>query len=280
LLVALLAGAVSLLALAVLFRGRNGEEPAAAERQREILQKRLANGEVVPLIGEDGPPLYHQVRASQDVKAWKRWDSLFTVDTQTIALVELLPDPMRSHYRFSAEVRQNEGFDESEVGIYFGYSQWQTERGTQHYFLQLSFADLGELANGFLNPGAGPDAKQSQVGLFVRHYSEPASGKPEDHRAGTRVERFFTSPLPELGRVMPWRTLTVEVAPNRIVLLWEKERVELLRSRLAPSLRAFFSRHPAHTPPVGPRFDPRDGLGLYVRRGSASFRSVTITPLP
>jgi hypothetical protein len=86
---------------------------------------------------------------------------------------------------------------------------------------------------------------------------------------------------------MRWRSLEVEVTPERVKTFWE--------GQLIPSLRGGDG-----TPQQVDFFDPKfiserttrgkrpfdvelilgQGLGLYVQHGTAAFRSVEIEPLP
>lgn len=80
-----------------------------------------------------------------------------------------------------------------------------------------------------------------------------------------------------------WNELEIIVKPMRLTMKWNGEMFEVEPSRLQKNVDVDVAQHPlpAARVPVGfqPRFDPRGSLGLYVWRGAASFRAVTITPL-
>jgi hypothetical protein len=81
-----------------------------------------------------------------------------------------------------------------------------------------------------------------------------------------------------------WHDLEVVVTPKYIVAKWNGEPLFLDAVSTRASLSAAFRDHP---PPAVGGFGTkslaglwrRGAMGLYVWRGSASFRSITVTPL-
>ena len=86
--------------------------------------------------------------------------------------------------------------------------------------------------------------------------------------------------LPENQRgLLTWRELTVEVTPDQIVVSLDGVVLPvLLRARMDMSIKQLVKEIP-NLDPI-PAFAPREGLGIFVYRGSASFKSVTIQPMP
>jgi hypothetical protein len=75
----------------------------------------------------------------------------------------------------------------------------------------------------------------------------------------------------------------VEVTPESFRYYWEERYIDdLPRTRLvefAHDLLVNFKGDPAFPYPLSPSFAPRDALGLFIKRGTASFRRVVIEPL-
>jgi hypothetical protein len=81
-----------------------------------------------------------------------------------------------------------------------------------------------------------------------------------------------------------WHDLLVRVAADGVAAEWDGHLVRLTAAQItlsAEQVNRIRAEHPADPVFQGalPTFMPRGGLGLYVERGSASFRNVTVTPL-
>jgi hypothetical protein len=240
------------------------------------LQCRLDRGEAVTLIGETGAPAWYRWQLGESrTKASTRRDAPFSVTTNATALVELLPDPRRTSYRFSALVQHDDG-EEGWVGLYFGHSAHETAGGAEHYFCYVSFSDLGESRG-----NARLDFKACGEGGPNYYFL--------NQNQGTRLRAAFTN-LPPPGSPTPWRELVVERTPRETrlfcdgVQLSSMERpvprlTSLSEADMERQARSFFRKRPNPTG-INPRFAPREGLGLYVFQATANFRRVTVTPLP
>ena len=88
-------------------------------------------------------------------------------------------------------------------------------------------------------------------------------------------------PLGEQNGV--WHDLEITVTPEGVTARWNGQSCSISTAQLESDIATDVERStlPAGALPRGfrPKFDARGGLGLYVRRGSASFRAVTVTPL-
>jgi serine/threonine-protein kinase len=247
---------------------------SSPERILERLQGRLARGEAAVLVEETGPPRWYRWRMGEDVtkvSALPR-EPLFIL-SGSIALVELLPDPVGSSYRFSAQVRHDDGAGDTAVGIYFGHSTGAGPLCEEHYFCVLSYADHG------MSKGKAivrlRDCGERRGEIVVNRDVPTRLGRPLDR-------------VPVGGVSGPWRELVVERTPSEIrafcdgVLLTGTNRRGLLKA-LSPADMEVHTRFLflgcAPGAGITPRFAPREGLGLYVNHGSASFRRVVVQPL-
>ena len=80
-----------------------------------------------------------------------------------------------------------------------------------------------------------------------------------------------------------WRSVEITVSPGGIVVKWDGREfgatAGTIRGTAAEGGRTLRSAHTSEpfVQGVWPDYTPGGGLGLYIRRGSASFRSVSIT---
>jgi hypothetical protein len=76
-----------------------------------------------------------------------------------------------------------------------------------------------------------------------------------------------------------WRLLEVEATPATYRFFWDGELVYTLERPLPEASLKDLQRWLTRPLLPPPDFSPRGGLGLYVQRGSASFRAFRIEPL-
>jgi serine/threonine-protein kinase len=239
---------------------------ALEDPRRDLAAKRKAT-----LIGETGPPRFHNVRTiSSRVNLATAPDGAFSVQTGQAALVELLIDPLMERYRLSAEVRHDAGdLLQAEVGVYFMHGRYDLpQRKAINCFCALSFNELWKW------PGRPPEVpiQFNPVSLTVQSLvdTDPKPIRVRASRAGTK----FT-PAPHV-----WRKVAVEVTPEKIRVFWEGHLIgELSRKELMRTARNDIEKQPLANMNTTPQFPARGGLGLFVYNGSASFRRVTIEPL-
>jgi hypothetical protein len=265
-----LAAVLGVLAAAalVLFAALRPRDPDFPLRQEE---QAFARGRPVSLIGEQGPP------------AWSRWplneagviqspepDAAFTLSTVRVSLLELFPAPSGA-YRFAAEVRHNEYENGGEVGLAFGCNSQQTHNGREECYCTLQFSDLEA------NYSDAPPRRQSHVALCIWRQ------RPGEHRWHAIRQYLFDPAGLDQTVPRPWRRLAVDFRPESLTCYWEDKEVFRLP---ATELQAAFStlkQVPGlvdDCPELRPEFIPRQGVGLFLSHGAASFRSVEIEPRP
>jgi hypothetical protein len=199
-------------------------------------------------------------------------EGMFTLTAwRNPSLLQLLPAVPFPRYRFTAWVchEASEGF-EGEVGLYFAHHRQPTERGLAHLFVQVSYNDV----------------TPSKSYVRMRPYVVYLGGQAlefDQHRAGGVSLRFGDQAGPGMKK---WRLLAVEVTPEAVAGTWEDAPLgvvttEKVTAGTANGLRELGRRHPddARLPTLTVAPDYGGGLGLYVRGGAASFRSVSIEPL-
>jgi serine/threonine-protein kinase len=232
------------------------------------LQAALARGEKVALIGQRGQPRWSAWRVGQDEgNLADAPDGAFVVGNQNCALLELLPDPGIDRFVLEAEVRQDRGETNGQVGLYFGHSAQEENQGTTHYFCGASFGEIAKLQGVFM-------------GQLYRYWHP---GKQFKNPAPSAVQlpggtRSF-DPQPNPPRV--FRKLRVTVTPDWIQLGWFDDTLRRWSRKDVDGFKQmqFMGKGGWPRPAQMPQFAPREGLGLYVFRAAASFKNVTIGPL-
>jgi serine/threonine-protein kinase len=248
-----------------------------SDRQREHLEHMLSQGSEVKLIDDGGRPVWSRwVTNEPSQKHSLASDGYFTIESWGFALLELVPDPQHSSYRFSAEVRHDLTTGESgDVGIYFAYSKHATSRGVEHCFANVSFNGLRDFRQG------RPTLPGNEVCLNVRRRAEPGR-QDQNCRASGSV--FMPVSRTDNG---VWHRITVQISAEQMgftilrqgQLCWESAFREATRATLDRARNQVCS--PGKQVPVlevNPPLAARSPLGLYIYQGSASFRDVRVTP--
>jgi serine/threonine protein kinase len=235
--------------------------PNGSNRRLGLLQQDLAKGQVVELIGKTGSPVWSRFRVGErNGKLQIGQDGTFSLDTLGTCLLELMPDTKLERYALQGWVRQNDNVEDGLVGFYFNHSQFAMAGVTENFYCVLGFAETQV------------EARKVRTDLY--HFTE----SHDDPGASHRVAVPLHARLPAGDGLGTWRELRVEITPKKMSAwlgntgLGVMQRAEL-NSRIDILLKG---------PPklnFAPTFAPSDGLGLYVSRGSASFKLVTIEPL-
>jgi tRNA A-37 threonylcarbamoyl transferase component Bud32 len=158
------------------------------------------------------------------------------------------------------------------VGVYFAYAQQATPQGTEHWFYEYCFAErIAKQHRPETRPGNG------EGHLFARRYGKGLVDRTVD--PFIRQCTFDFPPQPGARRL-----LTVDFTPDLVSAYWEKATV--------PSMHItgqFFNLNVGRTfaglepnqKNAPPLFNPFKGsLGLLCENGAATFRKLTISPLP
>jgi serine/threonine protein kinase len=248
-------------------------------RELQQIQRELMKGQAVTLIGESGPPRWFEPSTHPAHTSIATGPGDLSVESQEMALVELLPDPKIERYSFRVEVRHDDCYaNTGEVGIYFAHARKDTSEGRRiHYLHALAFNDRLDVAKRF------PQARLpgNPVQLFEQNREESEQGLvPIRQRPRKQKLQEWFTPIACDGTQEPWRKLAVKVAPGKVQVFWQ-DRPMFWRDigqgengKPIPLMQDFLDRFQ-----LGDIFEPLAGLGLYVYRGSASFRRAVVQPL-
>jgi serine/threonine protein kinase len=257
-------------------------KPSPEEKEERIQQEALAGitreltlKKKVILIGESGRPAFFRVKTDpKPAKIVEAPDGAFSVQNWEHGLVELLPDPCLERYRFRAEVRhERQANHESRVGVYFARRQHPDDETGAHFHCNVAFNDLVEVG---ARDARGIHGGNS-VGLQA-HRQPPAGGVHQKFHVKAHTSFVPARPVGAMG---PWRRIAVEVRPETVKVFWEGNCIATApRASLVLNARLLIAAPNQSLPSNNhPQFTPRDGLGLYVSLGVASFRNVIVEPL-
>jgi serine/threonine protein kinase len=252
------------------------------DRELRAMQSTLAREQPVTSIGEKGPPRWFRWQTGEAGKGIHPRDGSFFVQTATLSLLELMPDPQVSSYRFRAEVRQDGDLMRiGEVGIYFAHEKLFGRKGPAHSFLVLRFADTRDSRN------VAKDAKGQvyhRAALDYRYYREADADRGFNGRAlitkpgqAAVLDYQLPEPPPDEGI---WRPLAVEVSPDQVQVFWNYGLFAVMSRADLQKCANDSLQGIDESKDLIFQFNPRAGLGLYIDHGTtASFRHVVIEPL-
>jgi serine/threonine-protein kinase len=275
----LLSSAVGLLAVAVvtallLWHYLDPELP------RKEVNWTLASGKPYTFKGSEAlPGPFRRVYGDPVTPTAGAGGTDFFIHSDGIVLFELTDALPCDSYELFVDVRHDAASGESQVGIYFGFRQIPPPAGgfRQGGFYTLTFADLG------IFPDRFPDGTvRGWVSLQVRLFEDkPNPSTPQSPKIASIPSR---PALPLVGSG-PWRRLHLIVSKTTVKAGWEPaegriepllpisgEQLDQRLQDLGIPLQKFRE--------VPTDYRPRAGLGLYVARGKASFRNLTVKPIP
>lgn len=250
------------------------------------VERDLATGRTVTLIGKTGEPNWFQWRMGKSKgQHGLSDDRTWTISAWRNAIVELLPDPVSESYRIKMQVRHEDSDTGGAVGLYFARKDYRENDLIVNVFMKLSFNDARiEYAENLAVASKGlpyPRVPKDNLVHFAPHLIAEANG---NERINLRMPDFKGPRFKPLGpNKRRWTDLEILVTPQKITAVWNGQMVTASPADVQRHIDASFA---PTEPPIGPiprefhpQFTTRGGLGLYVSKGSASFRSVTITPL-
>jgi len=254
----------------------------------------------VTLLGESGQPVWWRYLPRRiDARTMLAMDEVFHVYAgKQPGMIELLPAAPK-RYRLRAQVQHIHSWTlQGQVGIYFAHGKRPTEEGATHCFFRVAFNDRlpshprpDERVPTESSVKPRPDKRdltRSSVNLHLPiFYETKGDGFSRQTYASCAIARDFT-PTGE-AQPMPWRTLEVEVTPEWIKTFWEGKLIEstlggkeadgIDPKRVLETAEIVLSV-PQKQPLSDAELTLGEGIGLYVEKGIAAFKSVVIEPLP
>lgn len=257
--------------------------PTDPDRPRRDLEDELARGRPVALVGEVGGPKWFEWRTGGGRGRTGAAPGGFTVQTWDVGLLELLADPQTDRFRFAAQVRHEKSDRPGSVGLYVARRAYPGQQAHLQFFTRVVFNDVWGAAD--LAPEnalvAKRPSKPNVVRLGLHLHSELDAASCIDWPMGGPDGPKFEPAGEDRGG---WHDVAVTVTPERVTAHWDGQAfgmtVDSIRQRIQSEIPRLRSRYPDDPSIriVQPGFDPRGGVGLFVMRGSASFRSVSVVP--
>jgi serine/threonine protein kinase len=252
------------------------------ERRIEAIERELRQGHNVTLLGDTGQPRWYRWRTTEgSKKAFESDDGTFALQSFEHGLLELVRDPQQDSFLFCAEVRHDQGpRAESEAGIFFNYTNHATTEGLEHRYCVLAFSDSpdGTTYGGTRPDDVPPDGLP--VGLKLLRHREP------DMSCVNNPIQIDRIPFPPFSSrdPPPWHRVALRFTADNVRYFWDGDcKAEFSRKQLTEAAgmeepgRSIHGDSPNQEEVIS-RFGPRNGLGLYIYRSTASFRNVLIEP--
>jgi len=266
----------------------NGESVITLREMETVLE----SGQPVTLIGESGWPKWFRWQAGKDSQRMHiEPDGTFSaemVERHSLGVLELLPDPRTDRYKVTAQIRHDLGAYGGYVGLYVGHRTYPWEDRDIQFFAHVKFSGV---ANGpiIIRPGTGKTVTREgnvhSMSLVTRVYSDVR----EPPIINVEPCSVSGGPLNALGpRNGVWHDFELVVTPDGIVATVAGHVMNLPATRMTPeilhnsidSIRTKFPNDPM-IQSLRPVYSPRGGIGMLLDPNvAASFRNVTITPIP
>jgi serine/threonine protein kinase len=257
------------------------------DRPLRRIESELRQGKAVTLIGETGKPAWFRWRVGENrSRTSLSGDGTFTAQTWGMCLLELLTDPQTDRYRFAVDVRHEQSNLPGGAGLFAAHRTYPGTGPDFQFFTMLKFNDVRDDVD---FPGAPPSRPAGAPGsnlatLTPYVYSEHADGSTNFGRR--MIDRPGPSFSPAGEGLGGWHRLVVTVTPEGVGAEWDGMPFSVTAAEISRAAESASEglRHRRPDDPdaqaLHPEFAPGGGLGLFLSKGSASFRSATITPLP
>lgn len=142
-----------------------------------------------------------------------------------------------------------------------------------YYHCNVAFNDLSSTEE--MDPGK--PWKGNRVGLLL--YQQFPAGQRK-HSVDLPDAGDWFLPKRPVGLPGPFRKIAVEVRPENILVFWEEQCIGNIPRKILKGAALTLVGRPNDPKAFVPSFPTRGGLGLFVSLGEASFRNVTLEPLP
>jgi eukaryotic-like serine/threonine-protein kinase len=270
---------------------------AAPTDHLKKMQKDLAAGRRVELIGATGLPKWHNwVLGSPELVL--NSDGICSFEANGQSMLELCPDPMCEHYMIRAEIQftqtkllfqpanPNGANPPAQIagttiaGVYCGYGATPGNGGAAHTALMAVFNDAPPLLKQANGRPTTSDVRFRRWGLFLG---------PNQLEVGYKTNLGHIQFVPAAGQTGPWRTIEIEVSPERVLCWWQQPdgtkalfadrtftECRAVDARFLDELNAKVPNHGIMNLPLSSRMP----IGIWNERASISLRNVSVTPLP
>ncbi len=273
---AIAAGIGSALVAGGLFGYRWWADP---ERLLRRVERELAAGRPVTLIPKTGFPVRFVVLNGDEMTTTGLGENgPFFVSSwsKTSCLVELLPRVPAGRYRFRVDIRHEQSETVGHVGLYCAAQALPGATRPIHVFGYANYNDVLSPAKDEALRVKESMRRKGQLELADKLVvPDKNSVKLGTGMIGEREELGgWTSgaPFRWAGSQPEWRTLELTVTPAEFSAMWNGKEVGTMSAGAATKMLTDMTGEQT-------QYTPGGGLGLMLFRGSAEFKTATITPL-
>jgi serine/threonine protein kinase len=241
--------------------GRNSHEPP--ESRLIAINNRLASHQRTALLGDDGLPVwFHQLLGNISLQQYPVAPGTLHLSTWERGLVELLPAPPASSFRFETEIHPDGMTATGESGIYFGCSPRETPRGPEYWFAQLTLGDI----------------KGNRLSFkYHRYQPETVTQRSENYEKQVRTKIL---PVPPASEGIVYHQLAVEVTPGKVSVFCDRDLLTEIREEdFWQTNKSLLYPNTVYGPDFPEWFTPRGGLGLYECTANSLYRKTEVIPL-
>lgn len=259
-----------------------------AEPKRQI-ERALARGEKVTLVGATGLPKWHAWDKGNAVLSTSiSGDNAASFQTQLFSLLRLIDDPMTDSYRVSFDIRHCAKWDSvgSYVGIYFGYNQSVTPEKVpfSHYYI-VKFSDFWE--NVELQIPAVAAAHGAKIESIIQYEENNNYGLHGIALIHADPRALFFPPRNDVPGLNCWRTIVLDVNPDGVRVSWvpiidkPSQTVRFTKMNMDEFQDSIPAARKTGTGEkmIPENWLPRRPLGIYTTHAAVAFRNVVIEPL-
>ena len=260
------------------------------------IQKELAAGRKVVLIPSAGKPRWHHwLLGAPELTASPTGDGSCSYEANGYSLLELCPDPMTDRYLVRAklrfvEVKRRDGeggrtVGTTSAGVYFGRNTLVGNGGLiVHALFGVTFSDM---------PRTPPQSPPGQPPIkvpdnTVRFRAMLVQQRPDSTPSPSVVGGPWAVISPSDNLPGPWRTIEIEVTPDRVRARWEGPDGKMadfadlsgdaVRASYADLRQKLDAAAPGHGVQL-PDWAPRAPLGIWNLRSTIDVKDVSVTPL-
>jgi hypothetical protein len=266
------------------------DAPVPADPVEEA-RKELASGRPVTLIGPTGQPRYSRwVLETCALGESPLGDKTCAFHMFGYGMLELFPAPGIPHYRIDLELRHlqsqasaaaGDRVDVDFLGVYVGYSSAAAaDNSPTHAMFGVSYRDSDREA--FLN---GWPPRRQPVSLSRSGFHQRPNAMPNLFTNHVAALEF----MPPRLRPGDWRPISIECAPDRLLVRWRDDTGKLVPLADWPeekvraeyrAVRKGLGKLAPGAEKALPEWNPDTPFGLFGYKASLAVRNVVITPLP
>jgi serine/threonine protein kinase len=259
-------------------------EEADYRKKTEGLLRQLAAGQRVALINGSTESVAHRWRTGRgrltvltDQAGLDRAKAaVVRIVATEPSLVEFLPPPPLASYRIRVKMRHEKTYNTfGHIGLFAARQSLEGRLGTHHFFVCLSYDDLGVRSNAFTDElGRKCGMIELQLGCIGPSATEVF------HKDLPTVGSIFVLPRQPEQTSGPLRELALEISPEMIRAAYGGRTIDLKPAEArAKNAWTRLRKIDPDVPPLDQSFPRQGSLGIFVQDGGVVIEELVIEPL-